>query len=254
MEDGRCLRTLSGHTGHVTGLAVGPDGTLCSSSKDQTVRVWSGIEYSHLKTFIGHSAAVWCVQATRGDLVFSGSEDATVKVWKRGATPNACIRSLKGHVNTVRHLALSPDHTALYSGSDDATINVWSVSDFSLMRKFDCVCRVTDLVVGIDGSLVVSCGVFQIRRGSDGQVLHEIGGNYPLCLAPGPGNTVLSGERLDGFALGMWSTQTGALRDTIPGTIPWGVAGDDVAVCALACGPDGKVYTGGFGDDYIHVW
>ena len=40
-RDGQCTATLTGHTGGVYCLAVFPDGSLASGSKDETVKLWN---------------------------------------------------------------------------------------------------------------------------------------------------------------------------------------------------------------------
>jgi WD40 repeat protein len=37
---GGCLRTLTGHTSEVTGVAFSPDGLLATASNDKTARLW----------------------------------------------------------------------------------------------------------------------------------------------------------------------------------------------------------------------
>lgn len=56
----------------------------------------------------GHTGGVWSCQVTDdGQLVVSGSTDRTVKVWDMNT--GMCIRTLSGHISTVRCMALKGD-------------------------------------------------------------------------------------------------------------------------------------------------
>jgi hypothetical protein len=65
-------RGLDGHTSSVGALAVGLDGKVYSGSDDQTIRVWSGDDGTHLQTLEGHAIGVapsqwgWMAKSTRG--------------------------------------------------------------------------------------------------------------------------------------------------------------------------------------------
>jgi WD40 repeat protein len=38
---GGCLRTLTGHTSEVTGVAFSPDGLLATAGNNETARLWN---------------------------------------------------------------------------------------------------------------------------------------------------------------------------------------------------------------------
>ena len=84
VESGRELRTLAGHTGWVTGVALSGDGRLAvSASEDQTLKVWEVESGRELRTLQGHSSSVRGVALSRdGRLAVSASEDQTLKVWE----------------------------------------------------------------------------------------------------------------------------------------------------------------------------
>jgi WD40 repeat protein len=83
VETGRELRTLRGHTGLVTGVALSVDGqSAISASSDQTLKLWD-VETGHeLRTFRGHSDLVHGVALRRdGRRAVSVSGDMTLKLW-----------------------------------------------------------------------------------------------------------------------------------------------------------------------------
>ena len=67
VDSGRELRTLTGHTGSVNGVALSGDGRLAvSASSDQTLKVWEVASGRELRTLAGHTDAVTGV-AVSGD-------------------------------------------------------------------------------------------------------------------------------------------------------------------------------------------
>ncbi|KAH8616633.1 WD domain [Trypanosoma vivax] len=73
-----------------------------------------------------------CATSSSGEeYVVSGGDDATIRIWNPRAPLQieknlACIRTLRGHVGSVRTMELSPFTQELWSGSDDCTLRIWS--------------------------------------------------------------------------------------------------------------------------------
>jgi phospholipase A-2-activating protein len=120
--------TLVGHENNVCALAVGTDARtghplLLSGSWDQTARVWDLATAETLHVLRGHGAAVWAVavaSADGGDVV-TGSADKTLRLWRHGA----CVRTLTGHSDCIRAVAVVPS-LGFLSASNDATVRLWS--------------------------------------------------------------------------------------------------------------------------------
>jgi WD40 repeat protein len=77
------IRTLTGHTDRVTGIAFGPDGLcIATASEDQTVSLWDVRTGAELHTFLGHARRVNAVAfSPLNGVLASGSDDGTVKIW-----------------------------------------------------------------------------------------------------------------------------------------------------------------------------
>jgi WD40 repeat protein len=120
-------RELEGHNQGVCALAVGLDGKLYSGSEDETIRVWSGVDGTHLQALEGNTGSVCALTVGfDGKKVYSGSEDKTIRVWS--GTDGTHLQTLVGHTGVVCALAVGRDDK-LYSGSEDETIRVWSGAD-----------------------------------------------------------------------------------------------------------------------------
>ena len=121
-----------GHKGPVTGVVELPDGYLCSSSVDKTLKLWDPASYVCIKTLEGHWAAVNCVFLLQGGLLCSGSDDHKIKLWdltrfskKNISTPDDhCVRTLEGHTGAVRKVIQLGDGS-LCSCGDDNTVKIW---------------------------------------------------------------------------------------------------------------------------------
>ena len=146
--------TLPGHNDArtqqraVTGLALHA-GQLISCGWDHSVRVWSGVpgvagEYSVAHNLKGHSAAVWAVVVLPDGTVASASADKSIKLWKE----DACHKTLTGHTDAVRGLAVLPALGMFVSVSNDGTLRAWSFNGELTQVKqatgdcrLMCICR-----------------------------------------------------------------------------------------------------------------
>lgn len=156
------LATLTGHNGLVTGVTFSPDSkTLFSGSGDATVRLWSTETHQQIwsadtpqtrmqtpkvRDIFGFETAPgpfhtlafqWVLTVAYSPdgktLASSGSSDGTIQLW--AAESGTHIRTLKGHTDTVRDIAFSPDGKTLVSGSEDDTLHVWDINTGRMLRK-----------------------------------------------------------------------------------------------------------------------
>ncbi len=77
------LRSLSGHTGTIYGLALSPNGSLlASASLDNTTKIWNYTsQTTALMTFSGHTNLVRAVCFVSDQILASGSYDNSIKIW-----------------------------------------------------------------------------------------------------------------------------------------------------------------------------
>ena len=79
-------------------------------------------DYTCVRTFKGHTRAVWSVAVMANQNIVSGSLDKTVKVWSRDT--GDCLHTLIGHTNYISSVAVSP-YNELVTASDDNTLKIW---------------------------------------------------------------------------------------------------------------------------------
>ena len=133
---------LVGHTADVRAIAHTSDGSIVSTSRDVTCRVWrrtdtSVCEYEERQTLQGHSRYIIAVCAlpkefakvcgtfANSDMIATGSNDNLINLYAldTGETLLNPIFTFKGHTNTVCYL--SYHRGCLLSSSWDGTCRVW---------------------------------------------------------------------------------------------------------------------------------
>jgi hypothetical protein len=120
---------LTGHTWGVRSVSFSPDGRLlASSSRDNTVRLWTVETRAALgKALTGHMDYVTSVSfSPDGRLLASSSDDGTVRLWTV-ETGAALGEALTEHTGDVTSVSFSPDGRLLASSSRDNTVRLWTV-------------------------------------------------------------------------------------------------------------------------------
>ena len=194
------LRTLEGHTGWVSGVAVTPNGRLAiSASHDRTLKVWDVGSGTLLRTLAGHADVVSGVAVTPdGRLAISASDDGTLRVWD--VASGAERLTLRGHTGRVSGVAVTADGRTAISASDDRTLKVWDVTSgaerLALRGHTDGVRAVA---VTADGWAAISASYDQTLKVWDltsGQCLATFYTNEAVnaCAVAADGVTIVAGD------------------------------------------------------------
>lgn len=130
----------------------------------------------HVRTFHGHTQAVFCVQFDDTRIV-SGSSDKTIKVWNMRTNSPWSVMTLVGHSGTVRCLHLSGNR--LVSGSSDCTIKVW---DLSTEHSWSSIACKGTMVGHIDTVRCLQADEHQVVSGSYDRTLKVWDMQTGLCL------------------------------------------------------------------------
>jgi WD40 repeat protein len=124
---GACLRTLLGHSGSVTSVAITGDGARVASGNDDTlIKVWEVESGVCLRTLEGHT--IWGLKIAMsrdGAYIVSGEDNGNLHLWD--VESGACIRTLNAHASSVTSVAISEDGGRVVSASLelDETVKAW---------------------------------------------------------------------------------------------------------------------------------
>lgn len=83
VRNARLMRTLRGHSGVLTDVAVSNDNTLiASASEDRRIRIWSAADGAPLAVLQGHGDSInYIYFHPLFNVLISSSDDATARVW-----------------------------------------------------------------------------------------------------------------------------------------------------------------------------
>jgi WD40 repeat protein len=239
----RVPQKLVGHTHEVTALAVGPDGTVYSASRDGTVRAWSGTDGSHLRTLDGPGTSVYSLAVGGPNGAVYGGTTGTIQVWS--GTDGSCQRILEGHLVNGMALAVAEEGT-VFAGAFDHSIRVWSDKEHArtLIGHTECI---SALVIGTQGRLYSGSWDTTIRVWSvaHGTHLSTLEGHTDsvLTVVVGLDGTVYSGSEDD--TIRVWSADDGRLLRTL--------LGDNILFLSVAVDSGGTIFSRS-DDDTMRVW
>ena len=133
-DDGRLLKTFSGHEGTVWTVCFSPDGKyIASSGDDAVIKIWDVASGQLVRNLKGHKRIVWSVKfSPDGSRLVSCSFDFSLKTWN--VSDGRLLRDNREHTETVVDAAFSHDGRLLASTSDDQTVRIWNTVDGSLVR------------------------------------------------------------------------------------------------------------------------
>ncbi|CAK9827068.1 Phospholipase A-2-activating protein [Anthophora retusa] len=183
------LRTsLFGHASDVRAVATFADGTIVSTSRDETARIWkpsgNDKDYEHTATLRGHTNFVTSVcvinpsERNPTGFIITGSHDKTIRIYVPDQTEP--INIIKSHQDTVCKLRTGMKEGTFLSSSWDMSAKLWNLSDLSkpqlnLLGHTAAVWCVTDLS---NGSIVTgSADKLVIIWTGDGSIQHKLSGH-----------------------------------------------------------------------------
>lgn len=130
---GRELRTLTGRTNTVRGLAFSSDGrTVAASYADgPAISLWDLSESREQRTIDpGSRASAIAFTPDSTSLAIAGS-DRQIRLWN--LRHNEATQILKGHQQEISTIAFSRDGRSLYSGDAGGTVLEWSMPEGTLV-------------------------------------------------------------------------------------------------------------------------
>jgi WD40 repeat protein/serine/threonine protein kinase len=246
------MRTLEGHTHHVTSVAFSPDGQyLASGSADRTVKIWDSATGKELFTLKCPEGPVFSVAfSPDGQRLASDGGDGTVKIWDRATGKE--LLALKGPRGAGCSVAFSPDGRRLAGGGGDGAATVWDSATGKVLVSVQAgraglMCAVA---FSPDGRRLASGS-----RGGTVKIWDSATGKELLALT-GPGRPVATvafspdGRRLAadvGSQVRVWDSATGKELLALKGH-------NNAGVNAVAFSPDGLRLASGSADKAVRVW
>ncbi|MCP4582820.1 MAG: TIR domain-containing protein [candidate division Zixibacteria bacterium] len=245
------IRTLSGHSGSVSAVAVTPDGRFAiSGSDDETLKVWDITSGEELHTLSGHSDRICTVISTSdGRFAISGSRDETLKVWDINSGEE--LRTLSGHSGSVSAVAVTLDGRFAISGSGDETLKVWDIESGEELRTLSwhrsgvsAVAVTSNGRLAISGSWDKTLKIWDITNGDELRTLSGHRSAVKTVALTSDGRLAISGSMDE--TLKVWDIESGEELRTLSRHSHW--------INAVAVTSDGRFAISGSNDNTLKVW
>ncbi len=245
--EGKVLLRWYAHAGHVTRMAVSPDGELVLSYGNRMVAETSMETGEPRVKWDRHDESVESVAfLPDSQHVVSGSSDGTLRVWNTKS--GECLRTIEGANLGAYAVAVSPDGSRVSAGCKDGIIREFNLNDGALLRELKGHRGyIRALAYTHDGEYLLSCagdGSIRIWVNNKLEPVSILQGHQGgvLAIAVAPDNThLLSGGR-DG-TVRLWDLKEARLLKTMEGHRSWveAVAFCDDGKYALSTGHDSNL-------------
>ena len=245
------LKTLEGHTGAISSVALNSMGTLAvSASEDYSLRIWDLASGMSLLIHQGHTGEVNSVAlAEEAELAVSGSTDGTVRIWNFDS-PQA-LHELEGHTGPVVAVDVSTKGTLVVSASLDNTLGIWNTEtseEAKMMNGFTS--PATSVAMTGDGKVVLSGhedGSILAWNPDEGKIIASLLKHEAkiTSIAVTP-DGLLAIAASEDCTLSIWDLSTGTLLQMCEGHA--------APVTSVDITDDGRVAISGCDDDSIRIW
>ena len=242
IDEPRPMRTLRGHTGAPSSVALSRDGSRAITGGrdpahlllpgrtppgDRSVRVWDVATGTTPSVLSGHEGYVEAVALSAdGRVGASSAGDRTIVVWD--VDQGALRRRLTGHEGVARALAVLQDGSRVISGGDDGTVRVWEADSgtcLSVLRGHSAGVQGVALSKGGDqalsGALDGTIRLWDLERSACVRVLRAGTPEVQSVGFLGDGTFAFScGVDREAGALSIWHLESGDCVRSFTGKRP----------------------------------
>jgi len=134
-ETGARIKKLKGHSTFVNSVQAARRGPqlICTGGDDCTVKLWDVRKRMAVHTFQNTYQVTAVTFNDTAEQILTGGIDNDIKVWDM--RKQSMLYKMRGHVDTVTGLALSPDGSYLLSNSMDCTVRIWDIRPFAPQER-----------------------------------------------------------------------------------------------------------------------
>ena len=248
------MMSFAAHEGHVTSVALSPDGKCAvSGGSDRAIKVWDITTGKELTTLSGaHTGRIYHVEfSPDGKHIVSCDISGEIKVWD-AADVNEPITSIRHGGGWVPFVSFSPDGNQIVSAmNDDGTIKVWDAATGAEILAF------SRQKGGVRFAAFSPNGKRIVSADEDGTITiwDSVSGDKVMSLAGHDQEIRTMSFNSDGslFASGS-SDNTIKIWDAITGSIVMTLHGHDGPINAVAFSPDDKYVISGSWDCTVRIW
>jgi WD40 repeat protein len=159
---GRELAKLDGHTDWVRSVLVLQDNArVLSGGDDNILRLWDIAPASCIKIIEcrkdGSDKIFSSATNSAGTHALSGHRAGRIRYWN--IETGECLAALKGHLNDVNSVQITPDGRFAVSGSDDKTVKIWDLEAQVCIGTLEGhQDKVHSVAISPDGAMIASTG------------------------------------------------------------------------------------------------
>ena len=188
---------------------------LMSSSHDDSIKVWDLETNECVKTLVGHSNRVLCLETIGNGQIASGSADNTIKIWD--VTQNTCLNTITAHQNGVLCIKSLTENT--FASGSLREIKIWNISTQACIQTLNGHANWVRCLIKLEERSLISCSddktikFWNLDRGSVFRTLNHAGEVYCLVmlkngyLASGSGDNTIK----------IWNVYSGECIRTLNG-------------------------------------